>query len=78
MCDVAHLGIDCRDAGAMVDRALADVSASVDSKAHEDGCAVRPLAEQVAWKIAPGEHRSDEVWRVGDSIVAATSRPVPA
>ena len=78
MRQIADRGIDRRDAGPAIDRALADVAARIDPKPQEHRRAARPLLEEVAREIATGEHRRDEMRGFGNAIVPAAARSVSA
>jgi len=76
--EIADAGIDRRNARASIDRAFADKAACVDAEPEEDGRTARPLIEQVTRKVAPAEHRRNEVRRFRDSIVPSPAWTVSA
>ena len=78
MRDIAHRGIDRRNAGPAIDEAFADITPGIDAQAEEYSCARRPFAEDLAREIAAAKHRRCEVRRFGDAIVSAPAEAIAA
>jgi hypothetical protein len=71
MREVADLAVDCRIAGATVDRALGHIASGVHPEAQEDGDATRPFVEHFLRKIAAGQNRRREMGRLGDPAISS-------